>query len=70
MPKRRSVLMMILITLVPGLFFDYPGIDIRMSYGASSGIVNRKRSERYVETHREIETSTTKNSGMISFAYK
>ena len=40
-----------------------------MSFRASSDIVNRKRSGRYVETSREIDTSTTKNSGKITFAY-
>ena len=32
------------------------------------GIVNRKLSERYVETYTEIDTSTTRNSGRITFA--
>ena len=39
-----------------------------MSFGASSGIANRKQSERYVNTYREIDTSTMKNSGKITFA--
>ena len=46
-----------------------PVLNIRMSFRASSDIVNRKRSGRYLETCREIDTSTTKNSGTIIFAY-
>ena len=46
-----------------------PVLNIRMSFRASSDIVNRKRSGRYLETCREIDTLTTKNSGTIIFAY-
>ena len=46
-----------------------PVLNIRISFRASSDIVNRKRSGRYLETCRELDTSTTKNSGTIIFAY-
>ena len=45
-----------------------PGLSIRKSFRASSGIVSRKRSERYVEPYRGIDTSTTKNSHRVTLA--
>ena len=59
---------MILITLVSGLLFDN-STQHRVSFTASSGVVNGKRGERYVETYREIDMSATSNSGTIRFAY-
>ena len=68
MPKRGLDVMIICITLMSGLFSIFPGLNVTITFWASSGIVNRKRSEQYVEIYREIDTSTTKKSGRITFA--
>ena len=43
-------------------------LDARMSFRASSGIVNRKRGKRYVEPYKEIDMFGTKNSDKVAFA--
>ena len=46
-----------------------PRLNTRISFRASFDIVNRKRSEQHLETCRETDTSTTKNSGRTAFTY-
>ena len=38
-----------------------PGLDFRVVSEANSSIVNRKQSERFAETNREVDMSTSKN---------
>ena len=67
--KRWTDVMMISSLRCRAYFSAIPRLNIRMSFRVSSGIASIRRSERYVETYREIDTSMTKNSGWITFAY-
>ena len=44
-----------------------PSLNILISFRTSSGFVDRKLSERSVEIYKEIDSSTTKNSGRVIF---
>ena len=68
MSKRGPVVMMISLWCL-AYWSIFPWVNIRRSFRASSGIASRKLSKRYVETYREIDTSTTKSSSRITFAY-